>query len=113
MLRNHKWTSILSSAAILLPILVGLLLWDQLPAQMVTHWGADGTPDGTGSRAFAVLGIPLILLAVHWFCLLFTAKDPASKKISRHALGIVFWICPLISISVNTMVYRIALGHTD
>ena len=94
MLRNHKWTSILSSAAILLPILVGLLLWDQLPAQMVTHWGADGTPDGTGSRAFAVWGIPLILLAVHWFCLLFTAKDPASKKISRHALGIVFWICP-------------------
>ena len=42
MLREKKRTLILSSLLTLTPILIGLLLWDKLPEQMTTHWGADG-----------------------------------------------------------------------
>lgn len=41
MMKENKFKVILSSAVILLPILFGLILWNQLPDTMATHWGAD------------------------------------------------------------------------
>ena len=63
-LNDHKWKIITSSAVLLLPVLIGLLLWNQLPERMVTHWGLDGQPDGWSSRTFVVFGMPLLLLAL-------------------------------------------------
>ena len=79
MLKQNKRKLLISSAVILLPALVGLLLWNQLPARMATHWGLDGTTDGWSGRTFAVFGMPLMLLATHWLCILITAKDPKSQ----------------------------------
>ncbi len=79
MLKTHKTKIIISTLIILIPILVGLLLWNQLPDQVATHWGADGQPNGWSSKLFAVVGLPLFLVAVHWICVLATAADhPAS-----------------------------------
>ncbi|MBQ5760469.1 MAG: DUF1648 domain-containing protein, partial [Clostridia bacterium] len=59
MFTHHKKKLILSSLLILLPILFGLLLWNDLPAVMTTHWGADGVADGFTGKAFAVFVPPL------------------------------------------------------
>ncbi|MBR2895453.1 MAG: DUF1648 domain-containing protein, partial [Oscillospiraceae bacterium] len=66
MIKNHKWKLLVSSLLILAPMLVGLLYWNELPGQMATHWGVNGTADGWSSRTFAVVGMPLLLLAMHW-----------------------------------------------
>ena len=42
MLKKNKWGMILSSLVILLPIGVGLLLWEQLPEQLPFHWNFAG-----------------------------------------------------------------------
>ena len=109
MLKNNKWKIILSSILILLPILAGLLLWEQLPETMITHFGADGNPDGTMKKAMAVFVLPAILLAVHLLCLVFTTLDKSQKNQNKKALGIVFWIIPVISLFVNGMLYAVAL----
>ena len=59
MIKKNKRTLVAGSIVILLPILLGLFLWDRLPDQMVTHWGFDGTPNGWSSKTFAVFGLPL------------------------------------------------------
>ena len=88
MIRTHKRGLILSSIAILLPMIVGLILWNRLPDQMVTHFGGDRVPDGTSGKAFAVFGLPVILLALHWLCVFITTKDPKNSgqnpKMHRH-----------------------------
>ena len=66
MLKKKKRTLVLTSLLTLSPILIGLLLWNKLPEQMTTHWGADGVADGWSGRPFAVFGLPLIMLAVQW-----------------------------------------------
>ena len=38
MIRQHKKMILLTSIATLLPILIGLLLWKQLPDSVATHW---------------------------------------------------------------------------
>lgn len=109
MFKPHKKKLILSSVLILLPILFGLLFWNDLPAAMTTHWGADGAADGFTGKAFAIFCLPLIQLAGHWFCLWFTLRDPKNGNQSAKALGMVFWIMPCVSLFTNGIIYVTAL----
>jgi len=109
MLKKNKGKCILSSVIILLPMLVGLLFWNKLPAYMPIHWGIDGTADSIGSKAFAVCGFPAILLAVHWLGMFITAKDPKSAEQTAKAMGMIYWIVPVISLVVNGFMYAAAL----
>ncbi|MBE6955013.1 MAG: DUF1648 domain-containing protein [Ruminococcaceae bacterium] len=112
MIRTHKRGLILSSIAILLPMLVGLILWNRLPDQMITHFGGDRVPDGTSGKAFSVFGLPLILLALHWLCVFITTKDPKNSGQNPKLLSLVFWIMPIIGWLVCGMVYAFSLGYT-
>lgn len=111
MFTHHKKKLILSSLLILLPILFGLLLWNDLPAVMTTHWGADGVADGFTGKIFAVFVPPLLLLAGHWFCLWWTLRDPKNDPQSPKALGMIFWILPVVSLFTNGITYSVALGN--
>lgn len=110
MWKQNKRKLLLSSVLILLPIAAGLLLWDRLPAQLATHWGADGNADGQLGRFAAILLPPLLLLAVHWLCLFFTARDPGNRGQSSKVFGLIFWICPVLSMVSSGFIYYTALG---
>ncbi len=110
MIRQNKVKLILTSIVTLIPIFIGLILWNDLPDTIATHWGINGEPDAYSSKAFAVFALPLILFAVHWICVFATKFDPKHKEINPKMLSIVLWICPGISLVMNTMVYLIALG---
>lgn len=110
MLKKNTFKIILSSLIILLPIFYGILMWNDLPDTMTAHWGADGNADGVAGKAFVVFGLPAILLALHLVCLLFTLLDKKQKAQNEKALGIVFWILPVISLLSNGIIYRAAFG---
>lgn len=112
MLKNQKTKLIITSAIILLPILVGLLLWNQLPDQIVTHWDANGVPNGWSSKLFAVVGLPIFLLAVHWICIVATKADPKALNHSEKIMVLVYWICPAVSLFCMVSIYSEALGFT-
>lgn len=111
MLKNNKYKAILSSVIILLPVLFGIIMWNELPAVMTTHWGADGNADGFSGKAFAVFGLPAILLGLHLLCLLGASLDKAQRGQSPKALGMIFWIIPAISLFANGIMYRAAFGR--
>ena len=62
MFKQYKKTLIITSLILLIPIAVGLLLWNQLPDVIPTHWGINGEVDGWSSKPFAVFFLPLFLL---------------------------------------------------
>ena len=112
MLNKNKGKMILSSILILLPILIGLLLWNQLPDTMTTHWGADGVADGSMSKVAAIFTLPLFMLAMHWVCSFFAARQVEKQGQSPKVFAIMLWIMPLISIFSNGVIYLSALGRT-
>ena len=59
MMKKYKWSLLLGSLLSLSPILIGLLLWNQLPAKLPTHFSTGNTPDGWSSKAITVFGLPL------------------------------------------------------
>lgn len=110
MLKRNKLKLAISSSIILLPIIFGIIMWNDLPDVITTHWGADGNADGFSGKAFAVFGLPAIILALHFVCLLSTLFDTSQKGQNPKALGMIFWILPIISILANGTMYRAAFG---
>lgn len=110
MIQKNKGKLILSSVILLVPMVVGLLLWNRLPEQMPIHWNASGEIDDWGSKAAVVFLLPLILLAIHWLCIGGACLDPKNKDMTTKMIGLVVWLCPFISLAVMTFVYAAALG---
>lgn len=108
MIKNNKLKTLISSVIILLPTIFGLIVWDKLPNEIVTHIGIGGNPDAVGNKAMLVFGLPALLLAIHLLCLWLTDKDPSHKKQPKKAIGLVFWIMPAASLFVNSLFYYTA-----
>ena len=108
MIKKHLKQMLLTSAVILLPIVAGLILWDQLPDTMNIHWNAAGAADGTGSKALAVFFPALLILIFHWLCAALTSKSMKDQTATTIALGL--WICPMLSLMVHSIMYSTALG---
>lgn len=111
MLKKYRGTLIVTTLVLLLPMVVGLLLWNQLPEQVPTHFNAAGEADGWSSRSFAVFAIPVMLLAVHWVCVIASLKmDPKAENLQGKMMSLVLWICPAMSVLMMALVYGNALG---
>ena len=111
MIKKNLKTLIVTSILIVLPVLAGIILWDRLPEQMATHWNAAGDIDGWTSKPFTVFGLPLILLAAQWLCVLGTLADPKKENHPTKILHLVLWIIPVLSLVLGTITYATALGR--
>ena len=97
MKKELKKTLTLTTLITLLPILVGLFYWNQLPDKMATHFDMEGTPNGWSSKWFAVIGIPAVLAVVNALCTILTETDPRRHKYPEKMMKLVYWICPVVS----------------
>ena len=110
MLKKYRGLLIVTSFIILIPMLIGFGLWDQLPDQIPTHWNMQGEIDGYSSKLFAIVVLPLILVGVQWLCTLGTLTDPKNKNIADKLWKLVLWICPVISLVLGYVTYGTVLG---
>ena len=112
MIKKNWKLLIITSVIILLPILVGLILWSRLPEQVPIHWNANGEVDGWSGRAMAVFGMPLFFLVLHWITLLVTSADPKKKNHSEKILSLIFWLIPILNLIISTVTYCTAMGKS-
>ena len=100
----------LTSLLVLIPMIVGLLLWNQLPDEIPVHFDSAGKPDNYESKAFAVFFIPLLLWAMHLLTGFVTLADPKKQNISDKVFLLVLFIVPAVSIFGTLVMYTGALG---
>lgn len=92
---------------ILAPILYGLAVYKQLPAQMITHWGMNNEPNGYMSRAVAVFGLPALMAVLQTIMVLAPQKSMSSKRFNRVAFAII----PVISVILYVVTIQVNLGQ--
>ena len=105
MWKTYKKTIILTVILILLPMVVGVVLWDKLPEMMVTHWGVNNEPNGWMSRPMAVFGLPIICAVLHLFCIFATDKDKRKENLHRKSMAMVLWIVPVATWVCSAFTY--------
>lgn len=109
-MKEYRKRMILTSLVTIIPMFVGLLLWNKLPDTMATHFGSNNTPNGWSSKTFAVIGLPLLLLVLHWISVGITLNDPKKRNIGKMMFTVVFWIIPIVSLFANGAILLYALG---
>ena len=109
--QEHKLLLIITSTVILLQMVVGVLIWNRLPGQIATHFDFHNEPNGWSSRAFTVFGMPLVMLALHWVCLLVSCSpNHQMKNYNGKIKYLILLIIPASSLLVMVSCYGYALG---
>ncbi len=106
-----KWKYFaITSLVCLLPILLGLALWDKLPQTMAIHFNINNQPDNFAPKAFVVFGLPLLMVLLQFFCC-FTNDINAHRHGTRVKFErITKWIIPIITIILQIVTLGYGLG---
>ena len=107
-MKNKKYW-LITGAITLLPILLGLLLWNRLPDRLPTHFGVDGAADGWSGKGFAVFGIPMMMLFFHIVIFFATRLDKQNRGHNEKVLNLVGLIFPVMSIVSSVYIYVYAM----
>ena len=93
----------------LMPMILGIALYDKLPEQMPIHFTINDVPDNYANKNFALFGIPVILAVVQFLCCFFTmrkVKEDKTPKIFR----ILYIFIPIMLIIVYLLMIGFSLG---
>ena len=110
-MKFFKWKIFIITAIVcLLPILLGLALWDRLPDTIAIHFDMNNNPDNFASKGFAVFGMPALMVLLQAFCC-FVNDINAHKHGDRKKLELVTkWIIPVMTIIMQAVTLSYALG---
>lgn len=111
MKKKTVFFAIISCLASLIPMFVGLFIWDKLPDKMATSFGLNGEINGYSSKLFAVCGLPFILVVLNIICIILTTQDPKRKNISDGVLALIMSIVPAVSLFCSVIMYQDYLGY--
>ena len=106
-----KWRFLIVTCVVcLLPILLGLALWENLPDTMAIHFDINNNPDNFAPKAFAVFGMPMLMVVLQVICCIINDvnayKHGERKKFSAVTKSIV----PFLSVVLQTVTLGYALG---
>lgn len=107
-MKNKKYW-LVTSAITLVPIVLGLLLWNKLPDRLPTHFGVDGAADGWSGKGFAVFGLPLMMLGFHFVIYFATRLDKQNRGHNEKVMNLVGLIFPVMSIVNSVIIYAQAM----
>lgn len=108
-MKENKSKVIITSIVTVFPMFIGFLLWNRLPDKIATHF-SGGVADGWSTKLSAVVFLPVVLFAIHLFCLGVTLNDPKKRNIGNMMMSVIFWIVPVLSLVSNLSIYGYALG---
>ena len=108
---KNKKLNILLFILCLLPVVVGIIMYPKLPDQVVTHFGADGQPDGWSNKFIGVILLPSALALLGLFVPRLIRLDPKNKDINPKLENCIAWIIPIITIMCSSVTILNALGY--
>lgn len=111
MMKFIKWKSlIITSVVCLLPIFLGIALWNQLPDSIAIHFNVYNEPDNYASKGFVVFGLPVLMVLLQIFCC-FVNDINAHKHGERKKFeAATKWIIPVMTIILQIITFGYSLG---
>lgn len=94
--------------------LAGLLLWNQLPDPVASHWNVNDQVDGYMSRFWGVFMLPLITLAMLALFLVVPAIDPLKANIAqfREVFNVFIVLIVAFMVYIHGLTLAWNLGYT-
>lgn len=108
-------TSIIVLILITISIVAGVLLWNQLPDQMASHWNANDQVDGYMPKFWGVFMMPLIVLGMYVLFLVIPGIDPLKANIAqfRGAFNLFIVLISVFMLYIHGLTLAWSLGHQN
>ncbi len=109
-----RTTTILVLLLILIATAAGLLLWNQLPDQMASHWNVNDEVDGYMPKFWGVLLMQLITLGLFGLFLIIPIIDPNKANIAefRESFNLFIVLFVVFMLYVHALTLAWSLGYT-
>ena len=94
----------------LLPIVIGLVLYRQLPDQLPIHWGLNGQANAYMGKLLAILLMPCLMLALNMVlhaAVVLNLGKSTNPKIEK----LLMWLLPIMAIVIQSLSFSEALGY--
>ena len=107
-----KWkTLIITSLVCLLPILLGLFTWADLPETMAIHFNINNEPDNFASKEFTVFVIPLMMVILQIICCFINDLNAHKHGERAKFEKATKWIIPIMTIYLQAITFLYSLGY--
>ena len=105
-----KWKSMIFTALVcLLPIVLGVVLWERLPETMAIHYDINNNADGFASKGYVVFGLPFMMTVMQ--VVLCIANDMSLKNRDKNINYVTKWIIPVMTIVLYVVTMLVGLGY--
>lgn len=94
----------------LLPILLGIALWGELPENMAVHFNIHNEADSFAPKGFAVLGLPILMMFLQIFCCFVNDINSAKHGERRKFETAIKSIIPILTVILQIMTLGYGLG---
>lgn len=100
------WPGLLASAA---ATLFGVMSWPRLPERVASHWDLDGAVNGTMSRIWLVLMMPILAIALAGILTIAPKVDPKRRNFPLHAGA--YWVVANAVLLFLALVHVLVIGY--
>ena len=100
------WPGLLASAA---ATLFAVLSWPRLPAEVASHWDIHGAVNGTMSRLWLVLMMPILAVALAGILTIAPKVDPKRRNFPLHAGA--YWVVANAVLLFLALVHVLVVGY--
>lgn len=109
-MKKIRWKSLITTCIVtLIPMLIGIIFYNQLPKNIPVHFNINNQPDNYASKEFALFGIPSILVLFQIVCCVgCDLKRREGEEMSKFESSARWWI-PIISILVGVLLVEYPL----
>lgn len=110
-MKEMKKTWIISTVICLIPVILGIILFPQLPDQIATHWDGQGVPNGWSSKFVGAIVFPGSLAVLNLLMPVLLKMDPKYNNVGAKMKSLILWIMPAVSLVCSTSTLGAALGY--
>lgn len=112
-MKFFKWkVFVITSIVCLLPILLGVLIWDNLPNVMAIHFNIYGVADNFAPKGFVVYGLPLLMVLLQGFCCFVNDINAFKHGDRKKFEKVTKWIIPCLTVVLQVLTLGYGLGWT-
>lgn len=108
--KKEKVIMWITSIICVMPIILSVVIYQDLPDQIAVHWNNAGTADGYLPRSIAAIGLPILFLAVNLYSKIRLFGDPKRAAHSEALKLLSIWLIPLLALVIVPVTLFISMG---
>ena len=110
-MKNIKWkTLIITCLVCLLPVLLGVFLWQQLPDSLAIHFNMYNQPDNFAHKSFVVFGLPALMAVLQIVCCVASDINAVKYATGKKIETVAKWIIPVMAVVMHTATLLYGMG---